>query len=186
MGSDKALLSLGGRTIIETLVETLRGDYAPVRIIANATEPLARLGLAVHSDLRPGSGPLGGIHTALATASHEVVLVTACDLPFIHRDFLRGLAGLLAGHDAVVPRYEGRPLPVCAFYSVSCVPALEARLDRDQLKAADFLDDVAVRWVEDEELARLDPEGVALFNLNTPEDYRRAQEIAAGRAASPS
>jgi molybdopterin-guanine dinucleotide biosynthesis protein A len=59
-------------------------------------------------------------------------------------------------------------------------------LDRDQLKAADFLDDVAVRWVEDEELARLDPEGVALFNLNTPEDYRRAQEIAAGRAASPS
>jgi len=47
--------------------------------------------------------------------------------------------------------------------------------------AAAFLEDLAVRWVEGPELRQLDPEGIALFNLNTPEDYRRAQAIAAKR-----
>ena len=183
MGKDKAFIRLqepAGRTLIEALVELLEPDYEPVRILAGQSPvaPYAALGVAVQPDRRPRSGPLGGIHTALTTAERDVVLVVACDLPFLTREFLDGLSGLLSEHDAVVPRPRGVPVPVCAFYSKRCLPALEARLDRGELKAADFLDDLAVRWVEGGELARIDPGGTALFNLNTPEDIERAKEIA--------
>jgi molybdopterin-guanine dinucleotide biosynthesis protein A len=129
----------------------------------------------VQRDLRPHSGPLGGIHTALSRAERDVVLVVACDLPFLTRKFLQGLAALLSGYDAVVPRPGGLPVPVCAFYSTRCLSAVETRLDAGDLKAADFLDDLAVRWVEGQELDRLDPNGTALLNLNTPEDVERAR-----------
>jgi len=36
-----------------------------------------------------------------------------------------------------------------------------------------------VRWVKETELQSLDPRGLSFFNLNTPEDYRMAQEIEA-------
>ncbi len=183
MGKDKAFIRLqepAGRTLIEALVELLEPDYEPVRILLGQSPvaPYAALGVAVQPDRRPRSGPLGGIHTALTTAERDFVLVVACDLPFLTREFLGGLSGLLSEHDAVVPRPRGVPVPVCAFYSKRCLPALEARLDRGELKAADFLDDLAVRWVEGRELAGLDPQGTALFNLNTPEDVERAREIA--------
>ena len=184
MGRDKAFLRLQGAegpTVIETLVATLRPDYRPLRILATPSERLLRLGIPLQPDLRPGLGPLGGIHAALATARRELILVVACDLPFLDRQLLTGLARLLPGHDAVVPRPEGRPLPVCAVYSKRCLAPLASRLDRGELTAAAFLEDLAVRWVEGPELGRLDPEGIALFNLNTPEDYLRAQAIAAKR-----
>ncbi len=182
MGKDKAWLRLQeptGRTLIEAVVELLKPDYEPVRILAGQSPvtPYAALGVAVQPDRRPRSGPLGGIHTALTTADRDIVLVVACDLPFLTREFLGGLSNLLSEHDAVVPRPRGVPVPVCAFYTKRCLPALEARLDRGELKAADFLDDLAVRWVEGRELARLDPQGTALFNLNTPEDVERARSL---------
>ena len=72
----------------------------------------------------------------------------------------------------MVPVWEDHPVPVCAFYSVRCLGAVEARLKRGSLKAADFLADVSVRWVKEVELQSLDPRGLSFFNLNTPEDYR--------------
>ena len=182
MGTDKAWLRLGdptGPTLIEALLALLELDYEPVRILAgkSSAEPYAALGVAVQRDLRPHSGPLGAIHTALSRAERDVVLVVACDLPFLTREFLEGLSVLLSGHDAVVPRPDGVPVPVCAFYSSRCLSAVETRLDRGYLKAADFLEDLAVRWVEGQELAQLDPKGTALFNLNTPEDVERARRI---------
>jgi molybdopterin-guanine dinucleotide biosynthesis protein A len=180
MGSDKAFLRLGSKMVIEKLIETLRAaNYAPLRIIGPPRPETEQLGLSIQPDLRSDSGPLGGIHAALATATHEFVLVTACDFPFLDRVLLSRLAGLLPGHDAVVPVWQDRPVPVCAFYSVRCLGAVEARLERGSLKAADFLDDVSVRWVKGVELQSLDPRGLSLFNLNTPEDYRIAQEIEA-------
>ena len=180
MGTDKAFLRLGSKTIIEKLIETLRAaEYDPIRIIGPTRPHAEQLGLPIQPDSQTDSGPLGGIHTALLTASHEFVLVTGCDFPFLDRDLLAHLAGLLPGHDAVVPVWQGYPVPVCAFYSIRCLGAVEARLARGSLKAADFLGDVSVRWVNEAELRTLDPRGLSFFNLNTPEDYRKAQEIEA-------
>ncbi len=174
MGRDKAFLKIGNQSLIEIVVGQLIPLFPRVRIIANEQQKFAALNLPVQPDIRPDSGPLGGIHAALATAQQDTVFVAGCDFPFLNSMFIKGLAELLGSNDVVLPRSD-RPVAVCAFYSVRCLPAIEASLNRGAFKAVSFFKDVKVRWVEGEELTRLDPKGLALTNVNTPEDYLQAK-----------
>ncbi len=174
MGRNKAWLEFGNESTIARLVRILSGPFESVRIITNEMGAFESLEIPVLIDMRPDSGPLGGIHTALSTTKHQATFVVGCDYPFINSHFVRGLAGLVPGHDAVVPRQDRTPIPVCAFYSTRCLPSVETSLDRGVLEARTFLSHVDVRWVEGHELKELDPAGAALFNLNTPEDYAKA------------
>jgi molybdopterin-guanine dinucleotide biosynthesis protein A len=130
-------------------------------------------------DLRPGLGPLSGIHAALASAASESVLVVACDLPFVTTELLRELARPLApDEDAAAPRTSEGPLPVCAVYRRRCLSPLEAYLAKGARSARGFLESLAVRWLEGDGLARLDPLGRTLWNVNTPADYEAAVSLA--------
>jgi molybdopterin-guanine dinucleotide biosynthesis protein A len=177
MGRDKAWLEIGNESMIARLVRILGSQFESVQIVANDVDKFESLGIPVHTDLRPGLGPLGGIHTALSKTHQETAFVIGCDYPFLNSIFIKGLSALLENHAALVPRQNQVPVPVCAFYSTRCLGAVEASLDKGILEAKMFLSEVDVRWVEDEELSRLDPTGLALTNLNTPDDYRKALAI---------
>ena len=127
-----------------------------------------------------GAGALGGIYTGLEAAGSDWALVVACDLPFISPPLLRYLAGQRRrdGVDAVVPVIGDRPEPTHALYSRRCLPAIRARLNAGQLKAAGFLDDVAVRYLNETELRRYDPQLLSFFNINCPRDLARARALA--------
>lgn len=177
MGRDKAWLEIGSEFLLARLLRILGTQFESVGVVANDAGRFASLGLPVHADVRPGLGPLGGIHTALSKSNLDTVFVVGCDYPFINSHFINGLADLLSSHDALVPRQNRVPAPVCAFYSTRCIEAVETSLDKGILEAKVFLSGVDVRWVDDEELTRLDPSGLALTNLNTPEDYAKALAI---------
>ena len=131
-------------------------------------------------DLEPGLGPLAGIHAAMSTAKAPVVLIVACDLPFVTERFLRGLcAELTAEHDAVVPKdTSGRLVAVCAVYRTSCLSSLERRLKRHELAARDFAASMRTRYLEGERLLALDPKGLCLKNINTPAELEEARRLA--------
>lgn len=131
----------------------------------------------------PGGGALGGIYSGLAAAGADWALVVACDLPFLSPPLLRYLAAQRRQADidavaAVVPLVGGRPEPTHAIYSRRCLPAIRARLAAGQLKAAGFLDDVAVRYLDEAELRRHDPQLLSFYNINYPGDLARARELA--------
>ena len=177
MGRDKSALVLGGVSVLERIGSSMAPLVTRVRVIGNRVAEPA--GYVVQPDLRPGLGPLSGIHTALATSESSSVLVVACDLPFVTTELLAGLIELLEdGTEAVVPRVSGRAVPVCALYRRACLERLHARLDRGELKAQQFVASLATTYVDDDMLERLDPRGICLKNINTPEDLERAQEIA--------
>jgi molybdopterin-guanine dinucleotide biosynthesis protein A len=181
MGMDKAWLKLGSRSIIENIVGVLTPLFERLRIISDESERFRSLDIPVQRDLVSSSGPLGGIHAALSTALADAVFVTACDFPFLNADFVQGLLKLLGNHDAVVPHREGRAVPVCGVYSLRCLPAVEKDLKEGRLKTVSFSSNVDTRWVEGYELDALDPEGLALMNLNTQEDYARAKALVEAR-----
>ena len=81
MGRDKALLPLGGQTLIEHVLAAAHPLGFPRVIIGDPTT-YAHLGLSVFPDRRPGLGPLGGLYTALSATATPVLLL-ACDLPFL-------------------------------------------------------------------------------------------------------
>jgi hypothetical protein len=54
-------------------------------------------------------------------------------------------------------------------------------LDTDQLKVIGFYPQVRVRYIEEGEHRRFDPQGVSFYNVNTPEELAEAQRLADSR-----
>lgn len=175
-GADKASLVVGGSRIIDRQIAAVERVADDVRIVANDPDRYASLGVRVIPDRIRDAGPLGGIHAALMDAAHPAVLVLACDLPFVTPALLEALVGAFeAGEkiDAVVPRSNRGLEPLCAVYAASCAEIARQRIERGELALHGLLEDIRVRELGPEVLARFD-EGWVLLNVNSPHDYARA------------
>lgn len=175
MGRDKALLQLGGQTLIERVLTAAHPLGYPRVIIGDPTA-YAYLGLPVHSDRRPGLGPLGGLYTALSTTAAPVLLL-ACDLPFLTQDFLHHLVGRRGPHQAVVPHTAAGLQPLCALYEPSCLATIEAALQADQLGMRDLLSNLSLDLVREKDWQLYDEHGLLFANLNAPAEYERARAV---------
>lgn len=173
MGRDKALLPVRGRPVIERVLHRLRGWGDPL-VITNRTEAYRHLGVPMASDIFPGKGPLAGIHAGLSRSRHRVNLVVACDMPFVSRAVADLLLQGLEGHDAIVPRFEGRLHPLFAVYTRDCIEPLEASLKAGRLDVVRFLTRIRTWFLEGNAIAAVADPRLALFNMNEPADYRRA------------
>ncbi len=170
MGMDKSFVPYQGRPMIEVVREQVRDLGDELFVITNNPEPYAYLYLPLYPDLYRDHGPLAGIHTALAAATHSHVLMVACDMPLLNKPLLRYLISLKESADVVVPRWGRFPEPLHAVYSKTCLPAIEPYLKARKLKIIRFYADVAVRYVDREEIEPFDPQGRSFTNVNAPGD----------------
>jgi len=185
-GSPKALARVGGRTIAERVRDAIREAVGNAVLVTNEPELFADFQLPTRPDVHPGAGPVAGIEAALRWAEEEGrpgALVVACDLPFLDPRALRLLVDLARAAspspDAVVFRAEdGRNPPLCAWFSVRCLPAAERVLAGDDRSVRALLSSVAAARVPTEEAARFRDPATMFFNVNTLDDLRRAEQIA--------
>jgi molybdopterin-guanine dinucleotide biosynthesis protein A len=167
MGTDKALLRLRGKPLIQETAEALRARFPEAFIVADAAGAgvYAGAGLPVVADRVRGAGPLAGIAAALAAASRDRVFVVACDMPDLDFALVARLLDAAADADCAVPRVgEGLYEPLYAVYRRSALPAAEAALAEGRFGVHGLFSRLSVRWVDH-------PAG--LRNLNTPEDVSR-------------
>jgi molybdopterin-guanine dinucleotide biosynthesis protein A len=174
MGRDKALLPVGGRRMIEGIVEALRPLFPEIVIIADLRTAYGDLGAPVSPDRIPDKGPLGGLYTALSESGHPYTFCIACDMPFVDPGVVAYLTDRAEGSDVVVPWSAAGFEPLHAVYAKRCLPSIEAMLAEDRLKVESLFSRVRVRRVPTEELRRLDPELRCFCNVNTPEELRAA------------
>jgi molybdopterin-guanine dinucleotide biosynthesis protein A len=123
------------------------------------------------ADHVPDCGPLGGLDAALSVARGEMLILLACDMPFVTTQLLAHLTARLNGADAVVPRTERGYHPLCAMYTQACRDAVARRLARRELALIRLLDDLRVQVIDPEELDRFGPSGRLLANVNTPGEF---------------
>jgi len=167
-GEDKSRLVVGGQTILDRQLAALEGVADDVMLVGGTTTPIAPAGTRWIPDRRPGSGPLGGLDAALAAARDAVLVLLACDMPFVTGGLLRYLVEQAAAADAVVPRTERGYHPLCAVYTRACAPAVSRRLERGELKMLRLLDDLRVTDVTSGSLARWGGAERLLTNVNSP------------------
>lgn len=129
-------------------------------------------------DLVPGAGPLGGIYTALMASTTDLTLVVAGDMPLVSGPLLAHLVARAGSVDVVIPRTRDGHQPLCAVYAKSALEPVRRRLEAGSLKVLDLVAGLRVREIGPEELEPLDPTGTAFLNINTPEEYERALELA--------
>ena len=180
MGRDKGWLEVGGRPIIERVLERIRPLSDDLLVSTNAPDTYRQLGLRLVPDIYPHKAALGGIYSVLQAAIYPHVLIVACDMPFLNSDLLRYLTSQATTADVVIPLGEsGRPQTLHAVYSKGCLPAIKAQLLTDRLRLIDFFDDVSVHYIERDQVAQFDPNFYSFININTPADWHQAQVIAA-------
>ena len=179
LGRDKALEEVGGKGLIERVIERLAPLGAEIVLVTSerSRHLFSHLGLEIVTDDFPGRGPLGGIYSGLKASPGTHSLVVACDMPFLNSDLLGRLVELAPGHDVVIPRLEGKVEPLHAVYSRALLVPIEEMVREGALKISDLLDRVKVRYVEAAECRRLDPELLSFFNVNSEADLGRAQAL---------
>jgi len=177
-GSDKSRCLFDAQPLYRRLYDRWAPHFADVACIVRTTGTVTDPDIPEHSDLIPGLGPLGGILTALHYADRPYCFVTAVDLPFLPVELPGHLAVYLTEADIVVPQKEGRLEPLAAFYSRDCLPPIRAAIERGESRVRSFWEAVRVRTVIVEDEIPAGIEDNAFTNLNYPEDYQRAREVA--------
>ncbi len=187
MGQDKAFVKLGGKALIELVLERVSGIGDETLVTTNDPTRFARFGIRTVQDDMPGAGALHGLRTALASARHEHVLLVACDMPFLQRALLDYILSLAGEGDVVVPVPGGRHEPLLALYRREvCLSAVDRVLEAGERRMISFYPAVRVVEIDDARLDELDPDRMSFFNVNSPEDVLRAEGmLAALQTANP-
>jgi molybdopterin-guanine dinucleotide biosynthesis protein A len=181
MGQNKALMSFAGRPLVERVMERVRPAADELLIVTNEPQAYRFLGVPLIPDMRPGRGPLGGLYTALMSARHALVAVVACDMPFASAPLLVAAAGYLLQDEAdvvIAEAAEGFEPMHAVYRRTACLPQIEAAIAADQWRMISWFPRVKVRKLTQEELARYDPDGLAFWNVNTPQEFARAEQRA--------
>jgi molybdopterin-guanine dinucleotide biosynthesis protein A len=186
-GGDKGLIRLGGRLVLDHVLDRLKPQVR--QIILNANGDAARFaayGLPVVADSVEGfAGPLAGVLAGLEWARDntqaEWVATAATDTPFFPRDFVtRMLAAIeAAGADMACAASDGRHHPVFGLWPVRLAADLRHALVEEDIRKVDI-------WTARHKLVAVefaaephDP----FFNVNRPEDVEEAERIAQELAA---
>jgi molybdopterin-guanine dinucleotide biosynthesis protein A len=170
MGESKAGVELGGAPLIARPLAALRGAGLETVVVAKRQTPLPPLEADVWVEPDEPSHPLTGIVAALERAARPLV-VCGCDLPFVPA----ALLARLAQHDAplAVAEAGARLHPLIGRYEPRLLPDLRAALGEER----------ALHEVVTElrgELVPVQDYGdtiMVTFNVNTPADLKRAQEL---------
>jgi molybdopterin-guanine dinucleotide biosynthesis protein A len=180
MGQDKALVPFLGVTMIEYILSQVEGLGNETLIITNDPRNYEFLGLPTFGDLIPNWGALGGLYSAIHHATHDWVLLLACDMPIISQSLLAYMLSLRNGVDAIIPRIAPAEFaePFRAVYNKSCLGPIKHAIDGNQRRVISFFDDVDIRFVGRDELTKFDPDLHSFLNANTPEELAAIEEIA--------
>ena len=174
MGQDKALLPWRSRTFLDHIADKVRAAAGSVTLVGNSAA-YRDMHMDSLADLHPGLGPLAGIEAALSSGLGDLNLIVACDLPLIETEWLTLLLATAQSSEAnciIAKGEDGRIHPLCGVYRPECLPAVRKALEEGRLKLMDILGDLPAEY---------GPVAGPIWNVNTPEEWRRCQEFAHGR-----
>ena len=182
-GGDKCLLEFGGRTLLDWILARISPQARTVILNANGDPArFAQFDLPVVPDIADESlGPLLGILSGLTWVAENVpeaqwAVTLPGDTPFPPGDLVGRFMEIAAGPDVevVCAVSGGRTYPPCSLWKVDLAGELREAVIEDRiLKIDQWTETRRIEWAEFETGA-VDP----FFNINSPEDLRRAEAFA--------
>ncbi|MGF1531983.1 MAG: NTP transferase domain-containing protein [Puniceicoccaceae bacterium] len=170
MGTDKALVEVGGQPLWSRQVNLLEALAGPVSISSGQPPPWLPTGKEWIGDQSGIKGPLGGLLPALSWARERAVthlLALAVDLPRMREEILRTLVSESApGRGAVFSTGDNFE-PLVAVYPIEAIKILEEAVQSNEWKLQKIVREMVNRKMVDVfEIEDFDP----FHNMNSPAD----------------
>ena len=175
-GQEKYFFTYEGKTFIDRLIESLKQVVDEIILVARDPEQCKRFsaikGVRCITDIRPGTGPIGGLHAGTLAARGEVIFVSACDMPCVDPRVIAYLFNRIDSYDAAIPSWNPEMLePLHAVYRrTALIGYLE---DHDSLSLRTMVRGLNTLYVPIEEIRAIDHELKTFTNINKIEDLER-------------
>jgi molybdenum cofactor guanylyltransferase len=175
-GKEKYFFQYEGRTFIDRLVATLEQVADEIILVAKDPDQCKRFGhlkgVRCITDLRPGIGPIGGLHAGAMAAHGDLLFVSACDMPCVDAGVVRYLFDAIGDGDAAIPTWNFDMIePLHAVYRRSVL--LAYLVDHESYSLRPMIRSINTRYVPVEELRKFDPGLRTFTNINKLEDLER-------------
>lgn len=174
MGINKAFLEMDEVRLIDRILAIFHELFSETIIVTN--DPLSYTeftSATTVTDIYKNKGALGGIYSGLFFASEYYSFVTACDMPFLNKDFISYLAQRAEKHDIVVPQSSDGFQPLHAVYSKNCLATIKRNLEADKLKITGFYKGMRVLTLAEEIINSFNENGNLFLNINTPKELEK-------------
>lgn len=177
-GKKKAFQKIGDLMILETLCNLFSALFKEIIVVVNEPHEFADWDMIVVTDIIPSRCALAGLHAGLFHASFPYCYVAACDTPFLKQKVVEYIVGQIEpGYEVVVPRTDDGIETLAAVYSKDCIPLIEENLKKNIFMIKKFFRKNKVKEIPVDQLKTIDPEMRFIFNVNTPEDLKTAQQL---------
>jgi len=183
-GQDKAILKLNGKRLIDIVISKLKHIVGDNIIIVGPTEKYPSYKQVV-PDLFNQKGLLVGLYSGLKTSVSQYNLVVGCDMPFLKVELLQYMRDKIDSNDIIIPRYARSYVePLCAIYSKVCLEVMKRNIKVGILSVRKIFPYLKVKYIEEKEIKKVDPELNSFFNVNYKEDFIRAEELIKGNESN--
>ena len=177
-GQNKAFIHVGGKRILDRLYAIFSELFNEIILVTNDPLQFVEWDLTIVTDIYPVRSSLTGIHTGLFYMKNPYAFFSACDTPFLKKELVEILVEQIEQKiDIIMPETAAGFEPLCAIYSKRCLKPAEDHLKADKFKIQWAFRSNRIKNIPENQLRTVDPELRSFFNINTPEDLARAEEM---------
>jgi len=177
-GTEKALLQVGGVRILDRIYDIYSQLFEEIILVTNNPQKFLEWDLLIVSDLFPIRSSLTGIHAGLFYMTNPFAFISACDTPFLKKEIIETVIGKIEAQiDIVMPETAAGFEPLCAAYSKRCLQPAQHHLEQEKLKIIKTFRKSRIKTISEKVLRKIDPDLASFFNINTPGDLKRAEEM---------
>lgn len=187
MGTNKSLLKLNGKTVIERVVDLMNSIFRKVIIITNTLEVYDFINLPKYKDIYSYKGPLAGIHSGLKYSNTDKNFIISCDIPLMNKKMIEYIVDYKTEKPITICKANGFIQQLAGIYSKSVLPLVENSLNasEEELRNADqkkrkckvlsLLNKAGAELIDAEKLAFYNE--YLFHNMNKPEDYEKIKQL---------
>ena len=185
-GQDKALVVLTGKPLILHVIDRVSEVVDEVLVVVssetqkNTFETILEKKATLVIDKDDSQSPLVGAITGFEMSNAKYSLLLPCDTPLVSTQIIQFLLDMGANKSAAIPRWpNGYIEPLQAVYRTeSALTAARSALKQGRLNMKSMIDNLrGVRYVSTMVLDQLEPDLLTFFNVNTPEDLKKAEAL---------
>lgn len=173
LGRDKLVEPIGGRPVLERVVDALREVLDDIVVVG----PWAPAGTRRTVEASPGAGPLAALVAGIEAAAAPAAVVVAGDLPALRPALVELLVERATDADVVVPVVRGWRQLLCARYRWTTVRPALAALAQGERSVRGVVDRLEVDELGEPVWRAADPDGRSFIDLDTAADLRRLRRL---------